>query len=252
MQQYSTVIFNNNIALYSSGGAFVCSNNTNVTMKGNSNVAFNSNKANQNGGAMHSYKTCQIMFKENSKSKFVNNSARSNGGVIFSMQTSVTIIEGNSVVTFDFNSADNGGTFYFTNSTITFNETSMISFFNNKAIHSGGVGYFSLNCKVLFEGITTVRFENNTAFNEGAILANDHSNFTLTGYSNISFVSNEGTQNGGAGYFYSYCNFIVKKMLGYHLLITKPYMVELFGSTTKLNLPLMSIPQFCSILTMPL
>ena len=211
MQQYSSVIFNNNIALYSSGGAFVCSNNTNVTMKGNSNVVFNSNKANQNGGAMYSYKTCQIMFKENSKSKFVNNSARSNGGAIFSMQASEIIIEGNSVVTFDFNSADNGGTFYFTNSAITFNETSVISFFNNKAIYSGGVGYFSLNCKVLFEGITTVRFENNTAFNGGAILANDHSNFTLTGYSNISFVSNEGTQNGGAGYFYSYCNFIVKE-----------------------------------------
>ena len=211
MQQYSTVIFNNNIALYSSGGAFVCSNNSNVTIKGNSNVMFNSNKANQNGGAVHLYNLCQFVFKENSTSKFVNNNARSNGGAIYSIQASEIIIEGNSTVTFDFNTADNGGTFYFTNSTITLNETSMISFFNNKAMQSGGVGYFRLNSKVLFEGLTTVRFENNSALYGGAILANDHSSITLMGNSNISFVNNEATQDGGAGCFYANCNFIVKE-----------------------------------------
>ena len=209
MQQCSTVIFNNNIALYSSGGAFVCSNNSNVIIKGNSNLTFNSNTANQNGGAVHNL--CNIIFKENSTSKFVNNSARSNGGATYSMQDSKIIIEGNSEVTFDSNTADNGGTFYFTNSTITFNETSMTSFFNNKAIQRGGVGYFSLNSQVLFEEITTVRFENNSALYGGAILANDHSNITLKGNSNISFANNEATQNGGAGYFYTDCNFIVKE-----------------------------------------
>ena len=211
MQQYSTVIFNNNIALYSSGGAFVCSNNSNVTIKGNSNVTFNNNKANQNGGAVHSYNTCRIIFQESSTSKFFNNSARSNGGAIFSMQASEIIIDGNSAVTFDSNTADNGGTSYFTNSTIAFNETSMISFFNNKAIQSGGVGYFRLNSKVLFEGNTTVRFENNSALYGGAILANDYSNIILTGNSHISFVNNKASQNGGAGYFYSHCNFVVKE-----------------------------------------
>ena len=212
MQQYSTVIFNNNIAMYSSGGAFVCSNNSNVTIKGNSNVTFNSNKANQNGGAIHSYNICKIVFKENSTSKFTNNSARSNGGATYSMQASEITIKGNSSVTFDYNTADNGGIFYFTaNSTITFNETSMISFFNNKAIQSGGVGYFGLNSNVLFEGNTTVRFENNKALYGGAILSNDHSNIIFTGNSNISFVNNKATQSGGAGYFYSHCNFIVKE-----------------------------------------
>ena len=216
MQQYSTVIFNNNIALYSSGGAFVCSNNSNVTIKGNSNVTFNSNKANQNGGAVHLYNLCQIKFKENSTSKFVNNSARSNGGATYSMQDSEIIIEGKSAVTFDSNTADNGSTFYFTNSTITFNETSMISLINNKHIQlpthtEWGVGYFRLNSTVLFEGLTTARFENNSALYGGAILANDHSNFMLTGNSNISFVNNKATQNGGAGYFYTNCNFIAKE-----------------------------------------
>ena len=211
IQQYSIVIFNKNTALYSSGGAFVCSNNSNVTIKGNSNVTFNNNKANQNGGAIHLYNLCQIIFKENSTSKFVNNSARSNGGATYSMQTSEITIQGNSTVTFDSNTAENGGTFYVTNSTITFNETSMTSFFNNKAIQSGGVGYFSLNSKMFFEGITTARFENNKALYGGAILANDHSNIRLTGNSNISFVNNKATQNGGAGYFYSHCNFVVKE-----------------------------------------
>ena len=211
MQQYSTVIFNNNIAQYSSGGAFICSNNSNVTIKGNSNVMFNSNKANQIGGAVHLYNLCQFVFKENSTSKFVNNNARSRGGATYSMQASEIIIEGNSTVTFDSNTADNGGTFYFTNSTITFNETSMTSLVNNKATQSGGVGYFSLSSKVLFEGNSTAIFENNSALYGGAILANDHFNITLTGNSNISFVNNEATQNGGAGYFYVHCSFIVKE-----------------------------------------
>ena len=211
MQQHSNIIFNNNIAQYSSGGAFVCSNNSIVAIKDNSNVMFNSNKANLNGGAVHLYNLCQITFKENSTLKFANNNARSNGGAIYSMQDSEVIIEGNSAIIFDSNTADYGGTFYFTNSTITFNETSMISFFNNKAIQSGGGGYFRLNSKVLFEGLTTVRFVNNSALYGGAILANDHSNITLTGNSNISFVNNEATQNGGAGYFYTHCNFIVKE-----------------------------------------
>ena len=51
---------------------------------------------------------------------------------------------------------------------------------------------------MLFEGLTTVRFENNSALHGGAILANDHSNITLTGNFNISFVNNKATQNGGA------------------------------------------------------
>ena len=176
MQQYSTVMFNNNIALYSSGGAFVCSNNSNVTIKGNSNVTFNNNKANQNGGAVHSYNTYQVIFKENSTSKFVNNSATSNGGAIFSIQASKIIIEGDSEVIFECNRADNGGTFYFS-----------------------------------------------------------HSNIILKGNSNISLVNNEATQKGGVGYFTLIATLLSKKILGYHLYITKPYMVELYASMTILN-----------------
>ena len=211
IQKYSTVIFNNNSALYSSGGAFICSNNSSVTIKGNSNVTFNSNRANQNGGAIHSYNTCQIVFKKNSTSKFVNNNARSNGGAIFNSQQLQITFKGSSLVTFEHNTADNGGTFYCTNSTITFAESSMISFYNNKAAKSGGVGYFNLNSKVTFEGNTTVILDNNRASYGGVILANDYSNITLTGNSVLSFARNSASQSGGAGYFYSHCSFTVKE-----------------------------------------
>ena len=211
IQNYSTVIFNKNIALYSSGGAFICSNNSSVTIKGNSNVTFNSNKANQNGGAIHSYNKCQIVFKENSTSKFVNNNARSNGGAIFNSQQLQITFKGSSLVTFEHNTADNGGTFYCTNSTITFSGSSVISFYNNKAVQSGGVAYFNLNSQVTFEGNTTARFDNNRASYGGVILANDHSNIKLRGSSVLSFANNTASQSGGAGYFYSHCSFTIKE-----------------------------------------
>ena len=211
VEEYSTVNFNSNIALYSSGGALECSNNSNITINGNSNVNFKNNKAGQNGGAIYSYNICQIVFKGNSTSKFINNNARYNGGATLGSQLSTMIFEENSVVTFDSNTAHNGGAFYFNNSIITFKEKSIVSFCNNNAVQSGGVGYFSFQTKVKFEGITDVRFDNNRAFYGGAILVTDHSNITLIENSNLSFASNEAKQIGGAGYFYTNCNFIIKE-----------------------------------------
>ena len=210
VEEYSTVNFNSNFALHSSGGAFECSNNSNITIKGNSNVTFNNNKAGQNGGAIYSYDICKIVFKGNSTSKFINNNARCNGGAILGSQLSTMIFEGNAFVSFDHNTANNGGVFYFNNSIITFRQKSLISFCNNKAIQSGGVGYFSLQTEVNFEGFTTVRFDNNRAYCGGAVLVTDHSNIILMGNSILSFISNNAAQKGGAGYFYANCNFIMK------------------------------------------
>ena len=152
IKEYSTVTLNSNIAEYSNGGAFVCFNNSIVTIRGNSNVTFNNNKASQSGGAIiHSYNMCKITFKDSSTSSFIKNTARDNGGAIFSNQLSEIIFEGNSKAKFDGNIADNGRTFYLTNSTITFKNTSMVSFCSNSAVYGG------------------------------AISANDHSNITVTG-----------------------------------------------------------------------
>ena len=43
-KDHSAVMFKDNVAHYSSGGAFTCYNNSNITIKGSSNVTFNSNK----------------------------------------------------------------------------------------------------------------------------------------------------------------------------------------------------------------
>ena len=181
IEEFSTVIFNSNIAEYSNGGAFVCFNNSIVTVRGNSNVTFNNNKAGQSGGAIHSYSMCKITFKDNSTSSFIKNTARDNGGAILSNQLSEITFEGNSTVKFDGNIADNGGAFYLINSTFTFEDTSMISFYNNNAVYGG------------------------------AVSAIDHCNITVTGNSVLSFVNNEASQSGGAGYFSYYCNVIMEQ-----------------------------------------
>ena len=270
IEEYSTVMFNINIAEYSNGGAFVCFNNSIVTVRGNSNVTFNNNKAGQSGGAIHSYNMCKITFKDNSTTSFIKNTARDNGGAILSNQLSEITFEGNSTIKFDGNIADNGGAFYFTNSTITSKDTSMISFYNNNARQNGGVGCISLYSKGIFEGNTTIKFDNNIAelnagvlysiqskilfkgnsvlklthnkvtsnggafyfdynsdvfFSQftnitfshnsalygGAVSANDHSTITVTGNSMLSFVNNEASQSGGAGYFSYYCNVIMEQ-----------------------------------------
>ena len=201
MEEYSTVIFNNNSALYSSGGAFVCSNNSNVTIKGNSNVTFNNNKASQSGGAIHSYNMCRITFKDNSTSTFSNNAARSNGGAIVSSQTSEITFEGSSKVIFDGNTADNGGVFHFTKSSIIFKESSLLLFYNNKASESGAVGCFYCNSQIRFEGTIIVRFENNVAKQIAGVLHSVRSNVIFKGNSTIIVNDNKATLNGGALYF---------------------------------------------------
>ena len=182
IEEYSLVTFYDNLAWYSSGGAFVCSNNSNVTIKGNSNVTFNGNKASQNGGAIYSYDMCKITFKDNSTSNFVHNIVRNNGGAILSSQTSKITFKGNSTVTFDGNVADNGGGLYSDNgSHVIFSEFTNTTFYDNKALYGA------------------------------AMLGNNHCNITLIGNPGLLFARNEASQSGGAGYFNNSCNFIMKQ-----------------------------------------
>ena len=201
IEEYSTVMFNSNIAEYSNGGAFVCFNNSIVTNRGNSNVTFNNNKAGQSGGAIHSYNMCKIAFKDNSTTSFIKNTARDNGGAILSNQLSEITFEGNSTIKFDGNIADNGGAFYFTNSTITSKDTSMISFYNNNARQNGGVGCISLYSKGIFEGNTTIKFDNNIAELNAGVLYSIQSKILFKGNSVLKLTHNKVTSNGGAFYF---------------------------------------------------
>ena len=211
LEKHSTVHFDNNTAPYSSGGAFLCSNSSNVTIKGNSAMSFYGNKANQNGGAIHLYNKSKIIVKENSTASFIDNNAREYGGAVFCGELSKITFEGRSMATFHYNTAENGGAVYFTNSNVTVNESSLITFYNNEARQNGGIGYINFKSNVMFEGITTVIFYNNCALYGGGIFVNDYSNITLSGSSNLSFVSNNATRDGGAGYFGPHCSFIVKE-----------------------------------------
>ena len=201
IEGYSMVTFNSNVAIHSNGGAFVCFNNSVVTITGNSNVIFNSNKASQGGGAIHSYNTCNIAFKGNSTSVFITNTARDNGGAVLSSHPSEITFEGNSTIKLDGNIADNGGTFYFTNSVITFKDTSVISFYNNKARQKGGVGCFNLNSKVVFEGSTVVKFDNNRAEQKAGVIHSKNSKILFKGNSVLTLIHNKVMSSGGAFHF---------------------------------------------------
>ena len=228
MEKYSTIVFNNNFALYSFGGAFVCSNNSNVTIKGNSNVTFNNNKASQSGGAIHSYNMCRITFKDNSTSTFTSNTARDNGGGIFSTQLSEITFQGNSSIIFDGNIADYGGglhcdkiigisfsentkitfqynranyggaIFTYHHSDITVAGKSVLVFLNNEAIQSGGAGYFNYSCNIIIKETSVVTFNYNKAFQAGAVCINDRTKFTIKGNATASFYNNIGTVGGGS------------------------------------------------------
>ena len=196
IEDYSTVTFYNNFAWYSSGGALVCSNNSNVGIKNNSNVTFNSNTASGSGGAIYSNSLCKITFKDNSTTTFINNSARDNGGALFSSQLYGITFEGNSLITFANNTSDNGGALYFINFTVTFKESSKVSFHNNSARQSGGVGYCS-NSMVMTEGTATIRFDGNMAENAGALYV-DKCKITFMDSSTSTFTNNNARDNGGA------------------------------------------------------
>ena len=196
IEDHSTVIFYNNFALYSSGGALVCSNNSNVVIKNNSNVTFDSNMASGSGGAIYSNSLCKITFKGNSTSAFINNTAKDNGGALFSRQLYEIIFEGNSLITFANNTSDNGGALYFINVTVTFKESSKVSFHNNLARQSGGVGYCS-NSMVMTEDTAAIRYDGNMAENAGGLHL-DKCNITFMDASTSTFTNNNARGNGGA------------------------------------------------------
>ena len=196
-EEYSTVTFNSNIAEYSNGGAFVCFNNSIVTIRGNSNVTFSNNKASQSGGAIHSYSMCKVIFKDNSRSSFIKNTARDNGGAILSNQLSDIIFEGNSTIMFDGNVADNGGTIYSTNSTVMFKGNSTSSFIKNTARYNGGAILSNQFSDIIFEGNSTVMFDGNVADNGGTIYSTN-STVMFKDNSTSSFIKNTARDSGGA------------------------------------------------------
>ena len=186
IEDYSIVLFYNNFAWYSSGGSLICSNNSNVTIGGNSNVSFNGNKASESGGAVHSYNMCKITFKDNSTSNFIDNSARNNGGAILSSEYSAISFEGNSTVTFNDNVANNGGALHFDNaSNVLFSEFASVEFHYNKASYGAAIFLDTTTLMVNNSDETCLNFTNNFAKVLGSSMYQD-----ITGLCNGNCIIN--------------------------------------------------------------
>ena len=226
----SKIIFANNDATF--GGAVYCYNYTTITTKGNSLIAFTNNSALENGGALAMKLNSDIKIKNNSTVMFNNNKAVHNGGSLFSEINSCISFEEDCTVTFAGNTADDGtgGAICFSyNSSLTFSKTknaivtfkhnvaafggalnlyshsftrfqgnanSTVTFENNKAVQNDGAINFQKNSYVIFQGILTVKFHNNTATLGGAIYSNSNSDITLRENTNIIFSLNNAKLGG--------------------------------------------------------
>ena len=192
------------------GGAILSNQLSEITFEGNSTIMFDGNIA-DNGGTFY-FTNSTIRFKDTSMISFYNNNARQNGGVGYFSLYSKGIFEGNTTIKFDNNFAElNAGVLYSIQSKILFKGNSVLKLTHNKVTSNGGAFYSDYNSDVFFSQFTNIIFSHNSALYGGAVSANDRSNITVTGNSVLSFVNNEASQSGGAGYFSYYCNVIMEQ-----------------------------------------
>ena len=212
----SAVTFSNNVVssndkdLWCHGGTIFSGTNGSIAFEENTSVVFNYNIANF-GAAIHSFRFCSITFMGKAKVAFRNNIAQY-CGALTSVLSSI-IFNDNIEVTFNSNTVS----YTLTNSPaaaaictalqtdVMFAGYSLVKFANNRG-GGGGATVFS-ESNVVIEGYSTVIFNNNIAqYSFGAALTcYDNTYITFRGNSNISFISNEGSQDGGAVYSYSIC-----------------------------------------------
>ena len=204
----SKVMFNSNVAQYC--GILTSAVLSNIVFGDNTKVTFNHNilsctstsNYESSAGAICTAQRTNVMFSGHSLVTFINNTAEKGGTVAFS-NSNVTIEE-YSTVTFSRNIAEysNGGAFVcFNNSIVTIRGNSNVTFNNNKASQSGGAIHSYNMCKITFKDNSTSSFIKNTARNYGgAILSNQLSEITFEGNSTIKFNGNI-ADNGGTFYF---------------------------------------------------
>ena len=161
----SKLIFNSNKALC--GGAVFANTETNVTFEGNTLVKFINNDATQHGGTGYFKSYCNIMFTENATIIFANNKASNGGAACFDDNTNI-MFKKNSNVLFNKNIAtvNGGATSSLSNSAITFNGNTTVTFVNNSAKYgTGGAMFFDVTQStiVLSNGVKGIHFINNNA-----------------------------------------------------------------------------------------
>ena len=83
-----------------------------------------------------------------------------------------------------------------TNSTITFDENTTVSFIHNHASNNGGAMYLYIDANIIFKGNSMVIFDENTASTEGEAFTC----FSIVSFMDtvtINFTNNKAEKNGG-------------------------------------------------------
>ena len=204
--QNSIVTFNNNSAIK---GTIYSDARSDVTFKGNCQVSFSGNSANQSGAAVYSDKS-QVTFTGNSNVTFSSNYVSTKvwwyyqyGGIMYSINVSNISFEGNSTTLFSDNIATNGGAIYsFDHGYITFQGNSKTTFRNNNVDYEGGAIYHKGYGSISFKGDATTVFSNNTAvYFGGAIESYRNAIISFGGNSVVTFTDNNAKYGGSIDSF---------------------------------------------------
>ena len=200
----STTIFSDNRADYY-GGAMESSNRSHISFEGTSIVVFINNSA-DNGGAIFSFDYSYLSFKGISNTSFIhNNTEHDHGGAIIFDDSNISF-KGNFTALFRNNRALRGGAMFSShNSSVSFEEFSVVMFNNNIAIQDGGALYFTFNSTVSFSESTKVSFNDNSAINGSALFARYDSAVCFEGHAIVTFSNNKAVRSGGAAHFSMHC-----------------------------------------------
>ena len=153
----------------SSGGAMFSQGDSNTLFKGNTVVKFKGNKASRTGGAINFYTNCSLVFEESSMVTLDDNVAIE-GGAILCNELSHMLFKGTTNVSLNSNQAMDGGAVHIQQSRVVFATHSAVKFDRNLAGRSGGAMYLKNNFTITFENESQITFyQNNATLHGGAI-----------------------------------------------------------------------------------
>ena len=202
----STVTFNNNSATF--GGAIHSTDFSEVLFDENTLATFTGNDTSDSEGAVESNKNSTITFDKTSKVTFSDNKAKY-GGAMYSRHYSKILFGGNTSIMFGNNVARYGGALYSRgHSEISCDGSAIVIYNGNSASENGGAVYSYVNCNMIFDRNSNVKFRENKAKYGGAMYCRTHSKVLFHGNTSVVYKENDGSKSGGAVYLYGDCNII--------------------------------------------
>ena len=145
------MIFNGNAAAF--GGALNLYSHFLIIFQGGSNyiIAFNNNKAAQNGGAISLQRNSEITFQVMHIVKFHNNEATLGGAIDCNGNSDITLRESSQIILLQ-NSSKLGGAIYTMISNIIITDNSQVLFTYNIALQDGGAMFLDKHYLVKTHG----------------------------------------------------------------------------------------------------